>query len=140
VALVLPAELLRRIQREGERAYPEEGAGFLLGLPGNPRVVLEIVSARNIGFGGVRRNRYLIGPEDYVDAEQEADRRKMDVLGVFHSHPDHPERPSAFDREWAQPNFSYIITSIQSGKAAVSRSWFLTEDRSRFDQESLEIT
>jgi proteasome lid subunit RPN8/RPN11 len=139
VALVLSADLLRRIQSEGEQAYPDEGAGFLLGVPGNPRVVLEIVSARNMGLGGVRRNRYLIGPEDYVDAEQEADRRQMDVLGVFHSHPDHPEEPSAFDREWAQPNFSYIITSIQSGKAVASKSWFLTEDRSRLDQESLEI-
>jgi proteasome lid subunit RPN8/RPN11 len=63
--------------------------------------------------------------------------RGVDVLGVFHSHPDHPNQPSEFDREWAMPWFSYIITSVQAGKAAGSRSWLLQEDRSKFIEEEI---
>ena len=58
---------------------------------------------------------------------------------MFHSHPDHPNRPSEFDREWAQPFFSYIITSVQAGAAVESRSWRVTADRSAFLEEQIEI-
>jgi len=59
-------------------------------------------------------------------------------LGVFHSHPDHPNLPSEFDREWAQPFFSYLITSVNSGQAAASRAWRLAEDRSVFLEETIQ--
>jgi len=81
----------------------------------------------------------LITPEDYLKAELEADRLGLSLIGVFHSHPDHPNRPSEFDREWAQPFFSYIITSVQSGKAMESRSWRLTEDRTKFEKEEIKL-
>ena len=64
----------------------------------------------------------------------------LSLLGVFHSHPDHPNQPSEFDREWAQPYFSYVITSVRSGKALESRSWRLVEDRSEFREESITLT
>jgi proteasome lid subunit RPN8/RPN11 len=139
MTLVVPAELLTRIEHEGERAYPEESAGFLLGV-GSSKVVTDILPARNVGVDGIRRNRYLIGPDAYLGAELEAERRALDVLGVFHSHPDHPEEPSPFDLEWAQPSFSYLITSIRVGTAVASRSWLLAEDRSRFQEEALSVT
>jgi proteasome lid subunit RPN8/RPN11 len=60
-------------------------------------------------------------------------------LGVFHSHPDHPNRPSEFDREWAMPWLSYIITSVQDGKTVESRSWLLSEDRSQFVEEVIMV-
>ena len=63
----------------------------------------------------------------------------LDIVGIFHSHPDHPSRPSEFDREWAMPWFSYIITSVKNGKADGSRSWLLSEDRSAFNEESIVI-
>ena len=91
---MLSAEVLSRIQRHGEKAYPNEAAGFLLGLGDSRRVVMDIWSAENLGLVGARHNRYLIGPDEYLRAEREAERRKMDVLGVFHSHPDHPDEPS----------------------------------------------
>jgi len=142
VMLQLSDEVLRRIHAHGEESYPEEGAGFLLGTDsGNgTRAVTSIFPLINSREDEARHNRYLITPEDYLKAELTADELGLSLIGVFHSHPDHPNRPSEFDREWAQPFFSYIITSINEGKAAESCSWRLTEDRTKFDEEELKIS
>jgi len=138
--LELSQELLKRIHAHGEEAYPEEGAGFLLGSDGESKRVAEILPLPNTREDGARHNRYLIAPEDYLQAELTADKLGLSLIGVFHSHPDHPNHPSEYDREWAQPFFSYIITSVQFGKAIESRSWQLLEDRTRFNEEELKIT
>ncbi|MGD0610188.1 MAG: M67 family metallopeptidase [Anaerolineales bacterium] len=137
--LQLAPDLLRAIHTHGEQTYPEEGAGFLLGEPGELRRVVSIQPLANAREGADRHTRYLITPEDYLKAEGEADRLKLAILGVFHSHPDHPNLPSDYDREWAQPYFSYLITSVQNGKALASRSWRLLEDRSSFFEEPIQI-
>jgi proteasome lid subunit RPN8/RPN11 len=137
--LELSTELLSQIQKHGETAYPEEGAGFLLGQDGQPRRILAVLELPNRREDGSRHNRYLIGPKDYLQAETEADRLGLTLVGVFHSHPDHPDRPSDFDRDWAQPWFSYVISSIQNGQAVSSRSWRLLEDRSGFVEESIKF-
>jgi len=142
MTLQLSDEVLARIHAHGEESYPEEGAGFLLGADsGNgARAVISIFPLTNSREDEARHNRYLITPEDYLKAELTADRLGLSLIGVFHSHPDHPNRPSEFDREWAQPFFSYIITSINEGKAVESRSWRLTEDRSKFDEEEIRMS
>ena len=84
------------------------------------------------------RQRAIAGFDGVVDGLGEA--LGLDIIGVFHSHPDHPDRPSEYDREWAQPFFSYVITSVQAGKAVESRSWRLAEDRTQFLEESIEVT
>ena len=137
--LRLSKDVLTQIHAHGEDAYPEEGAGFLLGSDGTERAVKAILSLANSREDAARHNRYLITPEDYLKAELEADRLGLSLIGVFHSHPDHPNRPSEFDRDWAQPSFSYIITSVESGKAIESRSWRLLEDRSQFVEEKIQI-
>lgn len=141
MTLNLANELLARIQTHGEEAYPEEGAGFLLGDDsGNGmRAVTEIFPLVNSRENEARHNRYLITPEDYLKAELKADKLGLSLIGVFHSHPDHPNQPSEYDREWAQPFFSYIITSVNQGRAAGSRSWRLTQDRSNFEEEKINI-
>ncbi len=136
--LRLSKDILTQIQAHGEQAYPEEGAGFLLGSDGVERAVKSILPLTNSREDAARHNRYLIAPEDYLKAELEADRLGLSLIGVFHSHPDHPNRPSEFDRDWAQPFFSYIITSVDSGKAIESRSWRLVEDRSQFVEEEIQ--
>jgi len=136
--LNLSKDVLTQIHVHGEQAYPEEGAGFLLGADGSERSVKTIVPLANSREDAARHNRYLITPEDYLKAELEADRLGLSLIGVFHSHPDHPNRPSEFDRDWAQPFFSYIITSVDSGKAMESRSWRLLEDRSQFVEEKIQ--
>jgi proteasome lid subunit RPN8/RPN11 len=137
--LILPQAVLVRIHKHGEAAYPEEGAGFLLGLDGEQRRVREIFPLSNAREESARHNRYLITPEDYLKAESAADRLGLSLIGVFHSHPDHPNHPSEFDREWAQPFFSYIITSVQQGQSVESRSWRLTEDHQQFVEETIQI-
>jgi proteasome lid subunit RPN8/RPN11 len=133
-------EILARIHAYGEQAYPDEGAGFLLGSGGDMlKQVVDILALPNTREDGARHNRYLIAAEDYLNAELTADRLGLGLIGVFHSHPDSPNNPSEYDRDWAQPFFSYIITSVQSGKAVESRSWRLTEDRTRFEDEEIEI-
>jgi len=134
--LHIPADLLSMIHAHGEDAYPEEGAGFLLGAPGCVADILPLPNARE---QTARHNRYLIMPQDYLKAEMGAEERGLELIGVFHSHPDHPNSPSDFDREWAQPFFSYVITSVQSGTAIESRSWRLSGDRSRFEEEEIQI-
>lgn len=137
--LRIESGLLAEIYRHGEAAYPEEGAGFLLGTDGEgqARQVTSILPLGNTRQGDARRNRYLISPLDYLAAEKEAERTGLTLLGVFHSHPDHPDQPSDYDRDWAQPWFSYLITSVYNGKAVESRSWRLVEDRTCFFEEKI---
>jgi len=141
VILQLTDDVLAQIHAHGEQAYPEEGAGFLLGVysDNGTREITAIFPLANSREDEARYNRYLITPEDYLKAELAADRLGLSLIGVFHSHPDHPNRPSEFDREWAQPFFSYVITSVQSGKAVESRSWRLIEDRSKFEEEEIKL-
>jgi proteasome lid subunit RPN8/RPN11 len=134
----IAAELLDKIHANGEKAYPEEGAGFLIGLDGSEKSVLDILPLPNAREDSARHNRYLISPQDYLKAEMTAEELGLSLIGVFHSHPDHPNHPSEYDREWAQPFFSYVITSVEKGRATSSRSWLLKEDRSMFEEEEIE--
>jgi proteasome lid subunit RPN8/RPN11 len=136
--LEINAAILVEIHRHGEAAYPEEGAGVLLGsVEGDRRLVSKLLPLTNTREENARHNRYLVSPQEYLMAEQEAARQGLDLIGVFHSHPDHPSRPSTFDLEWAMPWFSYLITSVQSGRSLESLSWKLSEDRSKFIEEEL---
>lgn len=133
--------LLDLIHRHGEKAYPDEGAGLLLGKSnGSRKRVEDILVMDNAREKPARRRRYLVTAEDYMRGEDEAARRGLEVLGVFHSHPDHPNRPSQFDLEWAMPWFSYLITGVDAGQALSSRSWRLSEDRSVFEEEKLLVS
>jgi proteasome lid subunit RPN8/RPN11 len=134
--LVVPNQLIEQINSHVEKAYPEEGAGFLIGKDSE---VMSIVPLSNAREEGVRHNRFLFTPEDYIKAELKADDLGLSLIGVFHSHPDCPNIPSEYDREWAQPFFSYIITRVDQGKAVNSRSWRLLEDRSRYEEEEIKI-
>jgi len=140
MSLVISGEILAQIYAHGEGAYPEEGAGFLLGKDyGTERHVTRLFTTENAREDEARHNRYLVAPEDYLKAEITADQLGLSLIGVFHSHPDSPNRPSEFDREWAQPFFSYVITSVNEGKAIESRSWRLAEDRSKFTEEKINL-
>jgi proteasome lid subunit RPN8/RPN11 len=140
MTLQISPQALKQIHVHGEAAYPEEGAGLMLGhVDGEVRAVTAILGIDNAREDGARHNRYLITAQDMLHGEQEAMRRGLDIVGIFHSHPDHPNRPSEFDRDWALPWFSYVITSVQSGKALESRSWRLQDDRSSFDEEQFVV-
>jgi proteasome lid subunit RPN8/RPN11 len=128
--------LIEQINAHVEKAYPEEGAGFLMGDEGEVKEILPLSNARE---DAARHNRFLITPEDYLKAELKADSLGLSLIGVFHSHPDCPNVPSDYDREWAQPFFSYVITRVDEGKAVSHRSWRLVEDRSKYDEEEIKF-
>ena len=134
--LTVSNDLIEQINKHVEQAYPEEGAGFLIGVEGEVKQILSLPNARE---DEARHNRFLITPEEYLKAELAADRLGLSLIGVFHSHPDCPNIPSEYDREWAQPFFSYIITRVDEGKAVNSRSWRLLEDRSKYEEEEIKI-
>jgi proteasome lid subunit RPN8/RPN11 len=122
-----------------ESVYPDEGAGFLLGYQdGELRTVESALPQPNEFEEDQRGRRYLIEPKDMLAAEKYADEHGYQILGIFHSHPDHPAEPSSYDLEWSLPWFSYVITSVESGKAVTTRGWRLTDDRDRFYEEKIE--
>jgi proteasome lid subunit RPN8/RPN11 len=138
--LHIPQQILQEIHTHGEESYPEEGAGLLLGkLKDGERWIESILFLENAREAGARHNRYLITAEDMLQGEMEAEKQGLSIIGIFHSHPDHPNLPSEFDREYAIPWYSYLITSVNSGKAASSRSWRLEDNREGFLEEQIEI-
>jgi len=138
--LIIPAHLYSSIINHLESAYPNEGAGLLLGnANGNDKTVKSVLKFDNNFEAGEQYHRYRISAEDMFKGETEAEKLGVDVIGVFHSHPDHPSQASEYDREHALPWYSYLIVSIQKGKASTSQSWLLSDDRKKFTEESVEL-
>jgi proteasome lid subunit RPN8/RPN11 len=133
--LQLAAGVADAIRVHGVETYPHECCGALVG---RDREVTGTVPLPNMTDEGPRR-RFLVRPSDYQQAERAADGAGAELLGFYHSHPDHPARPSQYDLDHAWPNFSYIIVSVASGVAQDVRSWKLREDRSAFAEEALSV-
>ena len=138
--LRLGATHLEEVRRHAEREYPDECCGLLLGRfgEGGEKRVVETVTVSNAREAEERYHRSLITPEEYLKGERHARSRGLDIVGNYHSHPDHPAEPSEFDREHAWPTWSYVIVSVRAGRTADLRSWELEPDRSRFAEERLE--
>ena len=130
---------LEEINRHGEREYPHECCGLLLGsfAADGGKLVVETYPISNARETEARHNRSLITPEELMRGERYAGRRGLEVVGNYHSHPDHPAVPSQYDLEHAWPMWSYIIVSVREGSAADLRSWEMQSDRSRFDEEEI---
>lgn len=136
--LALSARHLSIIAEHCEQAYPNEGCGILLGLDEHgSRNVVDVLPTDNAREAADQHNRYLIPPESLLEGELQAEVQELEVIGYFHSHPDHPANPSEFDQEHGWPWYSYLILSVRGGKAVASRSWQLREDRSGFDEETI---
>ena len=133
MALTLLSGVDQAIRAHGVETYPNECCGALIGRDG---VVAATFALPNTTEEGPRR-RFLVRPQDYREAEKRASEAGAELLGFYHSHPDHPARPSQYDLDHAWPSFSYIIVSVQAGKPADMTSWRLQEDRAAFDQEEL---
>ena len=138
MSIKLTNQHLNEIRQHGERTYPEECGGLLLGvLDGEIRVIKEMLPLENIRKDS-RHNRVELSGLDIKRAEGEATKRGLGVWGYYHSHPDHPAQPSEFDREHAAwTEWSYLIVSVHTKKAQDVRAWLLREDRSQFDEEEI---
>jgi proteasome lid subunit RPN8/RPN11 len=133
--VTIPSGLRARIFEQLQRAYPNEGGGFLLGVQqGDSLSVRDVHPVENVFAAEEQYHRYAMTPADWMSLEDEADTKGLSLVGYYHSHPDHPAIPSEFDRDHALPNFSYLIASVQQGQAVDFRGWRLAEDRSRFDE------
>src|SRR5271157_537184 len=155
MSLRLNNSQLESIRRHGARDYPSECCGMLLGkADGDAKQVTEVVPLTNLRHDPSRaqellplddpgreteKNRFLIDPLDQLRVEKEAQARGLDVLGYYHSHPDHPARPSNYDREHAWPWYSYVIVAVERGNATDVTCWVLAEGEGVFYPQRVEV-
>jgi proteasome lid subunit RPN8/RPN11 len=121
------------VRRHGEETFPHECCGALIGSGARVRAAVPLPNTTEEG----PRRRFLVRPADYRLAEQRASELGGELLGFYHSHPDHPARPSQFDLDHAWPTFAYVIVSVMAGAARDMTVWFLKDDRSSFDEGDL---
>lgn len=129
---------LQTIERHASLSYPDECCGVLIGRCQSGATFVERVLSVGNERADSRHNRYLITPETVLAAHKEARALGLDVVGYYHSHPDHPARPSDFDREHAWPGVSYLIVSVEQRRVVDARSWRLSDDRESFDEEVID--
>lgn len=139
MVLTIGENLLEEIRQHGARAYPNECCGALLGLPSadDLKEVRALLSLDNRRQGEAARTRFLVTAEDFRAAEKAARAQGLEIVGFYHSHPDHPARPSEFDREHALPWYSYVVVRVAGGRPQEATSWVLADDRSQFLPEPM---
>lgn len=139
--IVVNQKLQESIFQQMEEAYPNEGGGFLLGKSNGAIVqIVDVIQVENVFETEEQYHRYAMTPQNWARMEDEADNLGLSLVGYYHSHPNSPAIPSAFDRDHALPNFTYIITSVEQGKAVDMRVWRLRPDRTKFDTDTLVIS
>ena len=137
-AIHVPKAVYDEIINHARDAYPDECCGFLIGKAIRDKRVWEVERGTNANTER-SRDRYVIDPKEYNLVDKVARTQGLDILGFYHSHPDHPDRPSEFDRAEGHPGFSYIIVSVQGGKTVSARSWIFDKDDEPFREEKIKI-
>src|SRR5213082_3436663 len=136
--IAINEEQISEIRRHGERDYPFECCGLMLGrFEEEMKTVVETYAISNAREEEAKRNRFLIRPEELLRGEKYAREKSLDVVGFYHSHPDDRALPSKYDLDHAWPSYSYIVVAVEKGQAADLRSWEMEADRSRFIEEEI---
>ena len=153
--LYLPHEKRGIIEQQGAQGFPDEVCGFLVGTATRDDKNItdvwpienawetagaSLAGAADAFLGEEKRRRFFIPPDEWQKADQRARTAGIDILGCYHTHPNHPARPSIHDLQMAQgtfPGYSYIILSVQDGSPAEMTSWVLRDDYSEFDEEKI---
>jgi len=137
--LHLPQTERLKIETHAETAYPGECCGLLVGhFEGAEYVIRRAEPCRNLREGDAN-DRFEVDPQDYLRIDKAASQDGLEVIGVYHSHPDHAPRPSRFDAQVAFPGFAYLIVAVRSGSVAGMRSWLLESDGA-FVEQVIETT
>jgi len=136
VTIEIPPSVLRLIEAHASETYPEESCGFLIGRATEPRRVVEARRARNTATEE-RRRRYTVDPLELLRADDAARARQLDLIGIYHSHPDHPAVPSEFDRSHAASWYTYVIVSVERGTPKEATAWTFDETTATFRPEVL---
>ena len=142
--LWMSAHLAEEIRAHGAETYPHECCGALLGRDSeatHPNVAREVLALFPLvnRRDDSPRNRFSVTAEDVLYADKAAEQQGLEVIGWYHSHPDHPARPSQYDQDHAWPWYSYVIVSVQDGSPKEMTSWRLDDDREAFSPEGIEI-
>lgn len=126
------------IIRHAEESYPNECCGILVGSGQKDKRVFSSERANNVNTERAK-DRYIIDPNEIYAVDRQCRAQGLDIMGFYHSHPDHPDKPSDFDRERGQLGYSYLIVSVKSGHAASAKCWIFDEDNEPFKEEKLKI-
>lgn len=142
IPLVLSSELRKKIEAEGAAAFPHECCGILIGRDVTEsdqtrRIVERLMPGENAFEADEQYHRFSIDPRLQLKAERQADAEGRAILGFYHSHPNHPARPSEYDREHGWPFYSYVIVSIMNGKPADLTSWVLNDQMEQFEKQEI---
>jgi len=139
LVLHLPQTERLKIEAHAETVYPGECCGLLVGrLEGAEYFIRRAEPCRNLREGDAN-DRFEVDPHDYLRIDKAASQDGLEVIGVYHSHPDHAPRPSRFDAQVAFPGFAYLIVAVRSGSVAGMRSWLLESDGA-FVEQVIETT
>jgi proteasome lid subunit RPN8/RPN11 len=139
VTLIVEPQHVAAIRTHGEADYPHETCGLLGGeTEGERTIVRQLIPLPNERTDSAR-NRYQIDPEAFRRAQSVLDSQGLEIVGVYHSHPDHPAEPSVFDRDHAWPRLSYVIVAVAAGRAGDMKSWRLSDDRTAFSEEPITL-
>ncbi|MBI5328420.1 MAG: M67 family metallopeptidase [Deltaproteobacteria bacterium] len=148
--LYFSKEIYNEIISHAEESYPHEACGALVGE--QKQGVGESAQRSGIGKNVLKsrrlenmnkdraNDRYEINPKELLQVEKEASLNGLEIIGFYHSHPDHPDRPSSFDRERAWPLYSYVIISVQNGKTASVKSWTFEDEKEAFKEEEVRVS
>lgn len=127
-------EIMFAHAREG---YPNEVCGIMIGkYNGDTKETCQIRRAANLNTTRAH-DRFELDPKDIIAAEKQCREDGAEIIGFYHSHPDHPDEPSEFDRERAWPMYSYVIASVTEGKEICFRSWVLNDETEQFEEEEV---
>lgn len=133
----LPPNAFAAIRAHGREAYPEECCGALVGTQAGDRCRVARIERMANAREGERRRRYAIDPLEYLRVERSADAQGLALIGFYHSHPDHPAAPSAYDRQHALTFFHYLVLAVASGEPGDLTAWVLSEDLATLESERL---
>ena len=138
--LMLTESQRQQIEREAATAYPNECCGIMYGKDAaGQRIVSTLEAVPNVFDEVERYHRFSISPKQLMDAERRAASRGELVIGFYHSHPDHPARPSEYDREHGWPFYSYVIIAVAKGMPDKMTSWLLSEQTEQFQEQTISI-
>ena len=147
--LQLKTNHLEIIKNHAERTYPDECCGLILGYKNNEyKISVEIIPTENVwnreksnfteDQENSTRRRYAISPQVMLQTQKVAINHNLNIIGIYHSHPDYPAIPSEWDRIYAWPEYSYVILSVQNAQADELQSWTLDENH-QFQAETIKL-
>ena len=121
-----------------KKSYPYECCGLLIGTNTSEKKVVEVHPVQNKNAERTH-DRYEIEGKEFVKIDKEASKKGLQIIGIYHSHPDHPAIPSAYDTEHAWVGYSYMIAAVEKGEAIDIRSWIFNEEKKQFEEEEIKL-